>query len=324
MKNIKATFVLAAALLLSAFSLNAQTILTQTTLSSAVTSNSTRTFVVAAGTGITAGTSFVYVDRELEPVLACSPACPSSSATTLTVSRIGASGTSAGTHVSGALVFVGPANAFNQTPRVNAPNNGSCTRGNELYLPLINVSTATISDCLGGQWIKGSTSGGVTAAPFRVQSPVPGNVAYTAINTNGTTLGATTLYCSEVNLPTSKNLTGIALLNGTTVGTDNHYVVLYDSGGTALANSALAGALAATASGYQEFAFTSKYFAVGPAQYFACFQTNGTTATVRMGVTGLADNYLTKGQTAATFGTVPTLTVPTTFTTAVGPFVYLY
>lgn len=322
-KTFNATL-LAAALLFAALPAHAQTMLTQTTLSAAVTSSSTRNMVVAAGTGITAGTTGIYVDREFDVVTACSPACPSSSATTLTLQR-GASGTAAGTHASGALVFVGPLAAFNQNPRVNAPTNGSCTRGNELYLPLINVSTGIVSDCLGGQWIKGLvTSGATTAARFRVYAPEPGGTAYTAINTNGTTLGATTLYCSEVWLATSKNLTGIALLNGTTVGTDNHYVVLYDSGGTAIANSALAGAVAASASAYQEFAFTSKYFAVGPAQYFACFQTNGTTATVRMGVTGTNDNYLTKGQTAATFGTVPALTVPTTFTTAVGPYVYLY
>jgi hypothetical protein len=44
-----------------------------------------------------------------------------------------------------------------------------------------------------------------------------------------------------------------------------------------------------------------------------------------MAVTGSsADNTLTKGQTGATFGTIPALTVPTTFTTAVGPYVYLY
>jgi hypothetical protein len=43
-----------------------------------------------------------------------------------------------------------------------------------------------------------------------------------------------------------------------------------------------------------------------------------------MAVTGVNDNILTKGQTGATFGTLPALTVPTAFTTAVGPYVYLY
>jgi hypothetical protein len=43
-----------------------------------------------------------------------------------------------------------------------------------------------------------------------------------------------------VFLPGNKLLTGIALLNGTTVGTDNRYAILYDNAGNALANSALA------------------------------------------------------------------------------------
>jgi hypothetical protein len=43
-----------------------------------------------------------------------------------------------------------------------------------------------------------------------------------------------------------------------------------------------------------------------------------------MAVTGVNDNFLTAGQTGATFGTVPTLTVPTTFTTAVGAYIFLY
>jgi hypothetical protein len=43
---------------------------------------------------------------------------------------------------------------------------------------------------------------------------------------------------------------------------------------------------------------------VGPAQYFACFQTNGTTDTARMLVTSVTDFTLTKGQTSGTFGAV--------------------
>ena len=324
MKNIlKASFVLAA-LLVAALPIHAQTILTQTTLSAAVTQTTARTMSLAAGTNVSVG-SDLYVDRELDVVISCSPTCPSSSATTVTIQR-GASGTAAGTHSSGALVFVGAPAAFSTNPRVNWPSNGSCTRGNELYLPVINVSTGTIADCIGGVWIKGLvTSGATTASRFRVYAPEPGAVAYTSINSTGTATIATEVYCSEVFLPTSKNLTGIALLAGTANSTDKHYVILYDNTGVAIANSALAGATGnTTASAFQQYNFTTPYFAVGPAQYFACFQSNGTTDTVRMAVTGVNDNILTKGQTGATFGTIPALTVPTTFTTAVGPYVYLY
>jgi hypothetical protein len=133
------------------------------------------------------------------------------------------------------------------------------------------------------------------------------------------------MYCSEIDLPANKLVTGLGVLNGTTVGTDNHLVALYDATGNLIANSAVAGVVAASASTYQTIAFTTSYYLVGPAQYFGCLQTNGTTATVRMIVTGTQDTFLTKGVTSITFGTIPaTITVPTTFTTAVGPYLEWY
>jgi hypothetical protein len=190
-------------------------------------------------------------------------------------------------------------------------------------LPFVNAQTGNISDCLGGKWVKGPLA---PLTQFRVFNPNTGGTAYTSINTSGTTLAATTMYCTELDLPTNKLLTGLAVLNGTSAdGTDKHLVALYDAGGNLLANSALAGAATSGASVFQQFAFTSPFFAVGPASYFACMQTNGTTNTVRMAVTGgSADNILTKGVTGQTFGTLAAFTAPTTFTTAVGPYVYAY
>jgi len=312
MNNLTKFTILAVVLLLVGAPIYAQTVLTPTTLAAAVSSGSIKTIVVSSATGFTAGSTVAYVDRELMLVQAVN-------GTTITVAR-GQNGTAAAPHASGAYVFVGVPQAFS----VSTPS-GACTRSNELYLPKIDTKTGWISDCLGGQWVTGDVGAASTiSAPTKVKSPDPGGVLYTGINTNGTTLSATTMYCSEVNLPQNKLLTGIAVLNGTTVGTDNHLVALYDSAGKLLANSATAGALAANASVYQEFSFTSTFYAVGPARYFACMQTNGTSATVRMAVTGQGDTILTKGQTGVTFGTIPSLTVPTTFTTAVGPFVYLY
>ncbi len=107
------------------------------------------------------------------------------------------------------------------------------------------------------------------------------------------------------------------------MGTDKHLVALLDSAGNVLATSALAGATSSGASTFQTYAFTSQYFAVGPAQYFACMQSNGTTDNIRMIPTGTQDTYLTTSKTGS-FGTIPTITVPTTFTTAVGPYSFLY
>lgn len=326
MKNFKLISLpaLAAALFSAAPRAQAQTIiLTPTTLSAAIGDSKAHTMVVTSATGFVANTTVAVIDREMVAVEAVS-------GTTITIRR-GASGTVATTHANSALVFVGSPVAFAPatTTRVDQSGNpaGSCTRGSLLYLPVINLRTATISDCIGGQWQSGSpfNSGAQQASRFHVLSPDPGSVALTTINTNGTAVGATTLYCSEVFLPSNKLLTGIGVLNGTTVTANARYVILYDSAGNAISNSALAGQASVTASVYENYAFTAKYFAIGPAQYFACLQDNAVgSTTVRMVVTSLGDHILTKGQTGATFGTVPALTVPTTFTTAVGPWVYLY
>jgi hypothetical protein len=210
---------------------------------------------------------------------------------------------------------------YGMVPAVPA---GSCTRSNEQYLPRIQFNSGIISDCLNGQWYNGDALQTTRTHSKVLYEPQPGAVLYTSLNTNGTTLVAGTLYCTEIQLGYSKLITGIAVLNGTTVGTDNHLVALYDGGMNLLANSATAGVLAATASNYQQISFTTPYYAVGPAQYFACVQSNGTTATVRMLITSVQDQYLTTSKTGA-FGTIPaTITAPTTFTTAVGPYFGLF
>ncbi len=99
--------------------------------------------------------------------------------------------------------------------------------------------------------------------PFTVPAPDPGATLYTGINTNGTAVGATTLYCMELDMPVSKLITGIAVLNGTTVTANARYVILYDAAGRALANSALAGQASVTASVYENYAFTTPFYAVG-------------------------------------------------------------
>jgi hypothetical protein len=340
---------LAIALMLAAFALCAplgafaQTILTMTTLSAALNAPSdvpsagsglTSCFLVASATGITGpslsnptvpaanstGTT-LYVDREAISVT-------SVSSTTVCGVR-GADSTAARAHASGALVFVIPdyLDTYSGTPYGTPPAvpSGSCTRSKELVLPRIQFISGLISDCVGGQWTTGDSLNTTRNSGTVLYAPNPGGTIYTSLNSTGTTLAATTMYCTEVQLPYAKYVTGLEVLNGTTVGTDNHLVALYDATGNLIANSAVAGVLAATASEYQKIAFTTPYYLVGPGQYFGCMQTNGTTATVRMLVTQVQDNYLTKGVTGQTFGTIPaTITVPTTFTTAVGPYFSLY
>jgi hypothetical protein len=328
MKTTIKNFSLTLAALFLCASAFGQTLLTMTTTSSAVADANVQKIVLASVTGVNGPSAtdptkatVLYIDREAMDV-------ESVSGSTVTVTR--ATNSTAGrSHVSGALVFVIPSylvtfsgTNYGAPPAVPA---GSCTRSAETYLPRIQFISGMISDCVGGQWVTGDALSTTRNSGTALYAPQPGGTAYTSLNTSGTTLAATTMYCTEIQMPFSKYLTGLEVLNGTTVGTDNHLVVLYDSTGNLIANSAVAGVVAATASEYQKIAFTTPYYLVGPAQYFGCLQTNGTTATVRMLVTAVQDNYLTKGVTGQTFGTIPsTITVPTTFTTAVGPYLALY
>lgn len=321
-----------------------QTILTNTTLSAAVPNTVSTALMtgnlsvvsVASATGISAPTpntgnvagiatssaaSYIYVDRELMEVKGVS-------GSSLTVIR-GVGSTAAQSHVNGALVFVIPAAAvglwsgvdYGMVPAVPA---GSCTRSNELYLPRIQFNSGIISDCLNGQWYNGDALQTTRTHSKVLYAPNPGGTAYASLNGTGTVLVAGTLYCTEIQLPYSKLATGLADLLGSVGGTDKHLVALYDANMNLLANSATAGVTAGTASAYEQISFTSPYYMVGPAQYFGCVQSNGTTATVRMLVTGTQDQYLTTSKTG-TFGTIPaTITAPTTFTTAVGPYLGIF
>ena len=162
-----------------------------------------------------------------------------------------------------------------------------------------------------------------------------GSLALSSYETNGTAPVAGSINLTEIYVPFIQTWTGIGVLNGTTVGTDNHLVCLYGSNDTAasgsasltlgrlLANSAVAGTVSAGASVFQNRAFTSP-ITLAPGRYFLGVQSNGTTATLRHLVTANGSNVCTS-VTAGTFGTIPsTITVPTTFTTAVGVIAQLY
>ena len=251
------------------------------------------------------------------------------SGTSITVIR-NVSGTAGSTHASSAFVFVVPAayiyggGPYGFPPSVPA---GSCTRTNELYLPRIQFTSGIITDCIGGQWTQGDALQ-TQRLTGTINDPPTAGTAYTALETNGTAFDAvTSMFCGEVKLPYSKVLTGFKLLAGTTQGgTEKKAILLYDATGNLIANSAAAGATTgSTASVYASISFTTPYYAVGPARYFACVQSNGTTDTFRHTITGTNDNYLAGKITGQTFGTFPaTINAPSTFTSAIGIYVQLF
>ncbi len=323
MKN-KITNLLLSAVLFMAGSAFGQTILTNTTLSAAITSSSSTTAVVTSATNINAPSTsdatkatYIFVDRELMDVRAVN-------GTTLSVVR-GAGGTAASTHASSAFVFVVPAYLSTQFAIVPA---GSCTRANEVALPRVNARTGIISDCNGGQWVNGGITQTTFVAGGAINDPPTAGTAYTSLESNGTAFDAvTSMYCNEIKLPYSKVLTGLKVLMGTTAGgSEKKAVLLYDAGGKLLANSAAAGqTMGSTASVFVSVAFSTPFYAVGPGRYFGCIQSNGTSDTIRHTITAVNDNYLNSKVTGQTFGTfAASITAPSTFTTAIGPYFQLY
>jgi hypothetical protein len=113
-------------------------------------------------------------------------------------------------------------------------------------------------------------------------------------------------------------ITGVALLNGSTAA-GNIKVGLASSAGAILASSAST-AMSGTAA-YQRIPFSSTYAAKGPATYFLVAQFSDNTAVFRAHVFG---NFGASKKTSEVFGTLTTITAPTTFTTNVGPIASLY
>jgi hypothetical protein len=164
----------------------------------------------------------------------------------------------------------------------------------------------------------------INKGPLILTAIPMGSLAFASYETNGTAPTAGTMYLTEIFIPFTQTWTGISKLNGTTVGTDNHLVSLYGADGTLLANSAVAGALSAGASAFQDTAFTAPITLI-PGRYFLGVQSNGTTATLRHLETALGATNSTGAQ-AGTFGTVPATltTVPVTITNAQGVITRLY
>lgn len=342
-KTLTFAVVLLALALVAYPAADAQTLVTYTTLSSALNgpadvpgagSGQSSCFNVASATGITAptlnnpqspsastGATILYVDREAMDVT-------SVSGTTVCAVR-GVDSTAARSHASSAIVAIIPAylDTYSGTPYGTPPAvpSGSCTRTKELILPRIQFVSGIVTDCLNGQWVNGATFGTQRPMPPLISPPI-GATLQTAIDTNGQAIPASTdEVCTQIYLPASKYLTGLALLNGTTVGTNKWLYILRDAGGAVLANTAVAGTTTAGASTFQQIAFTAPYFAVGPAIYYGCLQANGTTDTYRAVLTA-ANNGLNAGAiTGQTFGTIVNpVTVPTTFTTADGGYWEFY
>ncbi len=326
-----------------ALAANAQTMLLNTTLSAAVgntsssalTTGSLSVVTVASATGISApaantsntmgpatsaAQTYLYVDKELMQVVAVN-------GTSITVIR-GIGPTVGASHATGAVVLVIPAqyNGGSNTAPGYVPS-GSCTRTNELYLPHVEFASGTISDCLGGQWVNGDARQTTRATQWRIQAPITGAQTSGAVFGNNTTPTRYYLYCNEIDMPYAKLVTGLGVHTGTTgTSSDLWVAALYDSAGNLIANSAVAGTAPGASYVWGAFAFTSKYYVVGPGQYFGCITPiAAVTATLDTSKVGVNANTLTYTASGTSTTFLPTsFTAPTSFTDAAGPFFYVY
>jgi hypothetical protein len=178
----------------------AQAAMTPTTLSSAVTSTTAQTIVVASATGFVKGYTLV-VDGEAMTV-----ADTYVSGTSIPVVR-GRQSTQATAHAASAAVYVGPPSYFSSVDPT-----GPCTRANEVALPRIVIGglatrpqTVSVYDCMGASTTTASwqliRKNGYLAQGYTLGAPSGAAVTYTALGAitpqpgivfiNGTTLAMT-------------------------------------------------------------------------------------------------------------------------------------
>lgn len=139
-----------------------------------------------------------------------------------------------------------------------------------------------------------------------------------------TTYVAGDKFVTEIVIPYNVTLTGAAILNGPTVGTDKVNVALFDSSGQLVANSDTAGTTTSGADSWQEVAFTDTYDATS-GRYFVAVQGNGTTDNFHTLSAGGLNSTVQNTDDNGSFGTLSNISSPpTTFTADVGPIMYLY
>jgi microcystin-dependent protein len=169
--------------------------------------------------------------------------------------------------------------------------------------------------------------GGVPAASGYTVSPRclhTGNNPATAA-TDGTNLDAvvTELYVCEVFIPSNVTLTGVApFWGGATNG--NAKVALFNSAGTRVALSASTDVSGHTVDDYTRIAFSATYAAVGPATYYVGIICDDNTHDLNTHVIGNFGAGKITGLVYATEAGYASITVPTTFTTGLGPIATLY
>lgn len=314
---------------------------TSTTLSAAIVAGTTTQWCVASATNINITSisqtgSYLVTDKEAVQVTTAG-----ASTTCFNVKR-GQLGSAPTAHLSGRKVWVAnvatgsgdSSRPFSGGAITPTPPSGSCTASAQYSLPVIyipaNTDTPTMDAvkyyCFAGTWTDGIEQQGQGRSPYTAWTtyPTPGNVVAPVAVTDV----SGKLWFSQIYVAANSTATGACILSGSGGSTDSQIFALWDSAGNLLANSALTGAVGAT-SLLSCQAFVAPITLTGGNSYFVGVQGNGTTAATFSAYKtgGAPTSYLTGVQTGGAFGTVlaiATANIPTTFTTAVGPYMSLY
>lgn len=162
---------------------------------------------------------------------------------------------------------------------------------------------------------------GFTASPRNVHTGT--NPATAAAD--GTNLDAvvTELYVAEVFIPCNMTLTGVAPFWGANTN-GNAKVALFNSLGTRVALSASTDVSGHTADSYTRIPFSAAYDAVGPATYYVGIICDDANHDLNTHVVGNFGAGKIGSLVYATEAGYVSITVPTTFTTGLGPIASLY
>lgn len=170
----------------------------------------------------------------------------------------------------------------------------------------------------------------VPGGKLKISNIPIGSVALASIGTN--TTDVIQLWVTDIFIPCNRFITKVGFLQGGTATTDNALATVYDSQGVLIASSALAGTTLAGPNTFLELTITLNGAGVaipgvqlyGPGQYYIGIQGSGTTAGALQTLPAPYLDVCCNNVAAGVFGTLPaTIAVPTSFTAAKGPIVYV-
>jgi hypothetical protein len=150
--------------------------------------------------------------------------------------------------------------------------------------------------------------------------------AQAAADGTDATPSTTEVYLAEALMPFRSTVTGVALFNGS-VAAGNVFVAVYDSDGVLITGTTSGAVAMSGTDSYQRVPFSGGAMAIrGPRSIWIAAMYSSATARFNTHVTGSFGAGKLTGWTNGTFQgtTASPITLPTTFTTGLGPIASLY